>query len=165
MTQSEQIAKQVALKAAVDLAKDKFNVENNITEQLEVIKQISNNLYEHIKPVVAFQEPSSVVEKEPMNEQKVTYKYTDEKPAVNVGYKPKFEAKCPSCGSKVWDNRETAKDKQPKWKCGNKDGCDTGKGYAWASWNEDEFDNQIKKFMEEQTPTEKVDLEDLEPPF
>ena len=45
MTQkSEQIAKQVALKAAVKLTKDKFDVEKNITEQLEVIKQISNNL-------------------------------------------------------------------------------------------------------------------------
>ena len=75
MTQSEEIAKQVALKAAVELAKDKFNVDDNITEQLEVIKQISNNLYEHIKPVIPFQDPPSVVEIEPANEQKVTYKY------------------------------------------------------------------------------------------
>ena len=78
MTQSEQIAKQVALKAAVDLAKDKFNVDNNISEQLEIIKQISNNLYEHIKPVVAFEEPPSVIEIEPASEQKVTYKYGNE---------------------------------------------------------------------------------------
>ena len=79
MTQkSEQIAKQVALKAAVVLAKDKFNVDNNIAEQLEVIKQISNNLYEHIKPVVPFQDPPSVIEIEPANEQKVTYKYGNE---------------------------------------------------------------------------------------
>ena len=78
MTQSEEIAKQVALKAAVELAKDKFNVDNNIAEQLEVIKQISNNLYEHIKPVVPFQDPPSVIEIEPANEQKVTYKYGNE---------------------------------------------------------------------------------------
>jgi hypothetical protein len=76
MTQkSEQIAKQVALKAAIKLTKDKFNIDNNIAEQLEVIKQISNNLYEHIKPVVPFEEPPSVIEIEPANEQKVTYKY------------------------------------------------------------------------------------------
>jgi len=89
MTQSEQIAKQVALKAAVNLAKDKFNVDNNISEQLEIIKQISNNLYEHIKPVVAFEEPPSVIEIEPASEQKVTYKYGNE---TNTGEDTASEA-------------------------------------------------------------------------
>ena len=79
MTQSKDIAKQVALKAAIELTKDKFNIDNNIAEQLEVIKQISNNLYEHIKPVVPFQDPPSVIEIEPANEQKVTYKYGNKK--------------------------------------------------------------------------------------
>ena len=89
MTQSEEIAKQVALKAAVDSAKDKFNIDNNIEEQLEVIKQISNNLYEHIKPVVPFEEPPSVIEIEPANEQKVTYKYGNE---TNTGEDTASEA-------------------------------------------------------------------------
>ena len=90
MTQkSEQIAKQVALKAAVELTKDKFNIDNNIAEQLEVIKQISNNLYEHIKPVVPFEEPPSVIEIEPANEQKVTYKYGNE---TNTGEDTASEA-------------------------------------------------------------------------
>ena len=139
MTQkSEQIAKQVALKAAIELAKDKFNIDNNIAEQLEVIKQISNNLYEHIKPVVPFEEPPSIIEIEPANEPQVTYKYGDKETT--------FEPKCPECGSSVWDNRTTAKDKQPKWKCKNNDGCDTGNGYTWSSWNENEFNNAEKKF-------------------
>ena len=89
MTQSEEIAKQVALKAAVELAKYKFNIDNNIAEQLEVIKQISNNLYEHIKPVVPFEEPPSVIEIEPANEQKVTYKYGNE---TNTGEDTASEA-------------------------------------------------------------------------
>ena len=89
MTQSEEIAKQVSLKAAVELAKDKFNIDNNIAEQLEVIKQISNNLYEHIKPVVPFEEPPSVIEIEPANEQKVTYKYGNE---TNTGEDTASEA-------------------------------------------------------------------------
>lgn len=151
MTQSEIIMKQVALKAAVELTKDKFDPNNDIANQLEVIRNISNNLFNYLKD--GYEE-----------EQKVTYKYTNDTPQVTVGEKPKFEPKCPSCGSKVWDNRETAQGKQPLWKCGNKDGCDTGKGYPWASWNEDEFDNAIKQFTAEQTP-EVVEIEDLAPPF
>ena len=89
MTQSKDIAKQVALKAAIELTKDKFNVDDNITEQLEVIKQISNNLYEHIKPVIPFQDPPSVVEIEPANEQKVTYKYGND---TNTGEDTASEA-------------------------------------------------------------------------
>ena len=89
MTQSKDIAKQVALKAAIELTKDKFNIDNNIAEQLEVIKQISNNLYEHIKPVVPFQDPPSVIEIEPANEQKVTYKYGNE---TNTGEDTASEA-------------------------------------------------------------------------
>ncbi len=150
MTQSEIIMKQVALKAAVELTKDKFDSNNDIANQLEVIRNISNNLFNYLK--------------DGMVEQEVTYKYNNDTPEVTVGEKPKFEAKCPSCGSKVWDNRETAQGKQPLWKCGNKDGCDTGKGYPWASWNEDEFDNAIKQFTAEQTP-EVVDIDDLAPPF
>ena len=89
MTQSKDIAKQVALKAAIELTKDKFNVDDNISEQLEVIKQISNNLYEHIKPVIPFQDPPSVVEIEPANEQKVTYKYGND---TNTGEDTASEA-------------------------------------------------------------------------
>ena len=141
MTQSEQIAKQVALKGAIELTKDKFDVKQNITEQLEVIKQISNNLYEHLMPSDSFIDPPSIVEIEPTSEPQVTYKYDDKGTT--------FEPKCPECNSSVWDNRKTAKDKQPKWKCKNNDGCDTGNGYTWSSWNENEFDNAEKQFNSE----------------
>lgn len=49
------------------------------------------------------------------------------------------DPKCPHCGSKVWDNRETAKDKQPLWKCSSKQ-CGGGRnGFPWASWRADQF--------------------------
>ena len=49
MTQSEIIMKQVALKAAVELTKDKFDPNNDIANQLEVIRNISNNLFNYLK--------------------------------------------------------------------------------------------------------------------
>ena len=53
---------------------------------------------------------------------------------VNAG-----EPECPHCQSRVWDNRATAKDKQPLWKCSNKQ-CGGGRnGYPWASWRDDHF--------------------------
>lgn len=52
---------------------------------------------------------------------------------------PQPDLKCPSCGSKVWDNRETRKGKQPAFRCSNKD-CTGYKGGPWASWDENAFD-------------------------
>ena len=60
-----------------------------------------------------------------------------------------FTPKCPECKSEVEDNREKIKSdpkfaKIPVFSCTNKKGCDTGKGYSWATWNEDEFANAEK---------------------
>lgn len=58
-----------------------------------------------------------------------------------------FEPKCPACDSFVWDNRDTASNGQPVWRCKNDD-CTGGtfskkynKVMAWASWDENEFAN------------------------
>ena len=97
MTQSEEIAKQVALKAAIELAKDKFKIDN-------------------IKPVVPFEEPPSVIEIEPANEQKVTYKYGND---TNTGedtatdgqkkYVKDLFAKLPSDEKQKYDKQVNAK--------------------------------------------------------
>ena len=43
---------------------------------------------------------------------------------------------CPTCASRVWDNRATATGKQPLWKCSNKQ-CPGGRsGRGWASWED-----------------------------
>jgi hypothetical protein len=44
--------------------------------------------------------------------------------------------KCPSCGSEVTDQRETATGKMPLFKCSNR-GCRGGKDgkFSWASWD------------------------------
>lgn len=47
---------------------------------------------------------------------------------------------CPACGSKVWDNRDSATGSQPLWSCSNKGKCPGGKGaFTWGSWNANEF--------------------------
>ena len=112
MTQSKDIAKQVALKAAIELTRNKFNIDDNISEQLEVIKQISNNLYEHIKPEVPFQDLPSVIEIEPANEQKVTYKYDND---TNTGEDTASEAQkkfVKDLFAKLPDNEKQKYDKE-----------------------------------------------------
>lgn len=44
---------------------------------------------------------------------------------------------CPSCAHPVWDNRETATGRQPRWKCSNPE-CTGGKDgkWPWAAWDE-----------------------------
>ena len=64
-----------------------------------------------------------------------------------------FVPTCPSCNSEVWDNRETAQNNQPVWKCKNQD-CTGGtfskkynKLMPWASWEDQEFYNQEMAYL------------------
>ena len=51
------------------------------------------------------------------------------------------EPECPACGSRVWDNRDTAtaENRRPSWKCANKKCTGGRRGDEWASWKADEF--------------------------
>lgn len=48
--------------------------------------------------------------------------------------------RCPACGAKVIDQRDTATGRQPLFKCSNR-ACKGGKDgkYSWASWDPDQF--------------------------
>ena len=157
------IMKQVALKAGVDFMKDRTNIPADVAEHLEETQKVAETFYEWLQQDTGISESNvpSVIEPEP------------NRTVIKDGTKKTFEPKCPECNSKVWDNRETARGKQPLWKCGNKDGCDTGKGYAWASWNAEEFVNAELAFNNKNKATS-VDMDDLianapeevtEPPF
>ena len=131
--------KQVALKGAIKLTKDKFDTDQDINQQLEVIKNISNNLFSYLKEGMEVATPTvhAPFDSEPVNE-----------PIIKTELKS-FTPKCPECKSEVEDNREKIKSdlkfaKIPVFSCTNKKGCDTGKGYSWATWNEDEFANAEK---------------------
>ena len=136
MNTNESIMKQVALKGAIKLTKDKFDIDQDINQQLEVIKNISNNLFSYLKEGMEVATPTvhAPFDNEPVNE-----------PIIKTELKS-FTPKCPECKSEVEDNREKIKSdpkfaKIPVFSCTNKKGCDTGKGYSWATWNEDEFNN------------------------
>ena len=138
MNTNESIMKQVALKAAIELTKDKFDFNDvGTNQQLDLIKDISDNLFSYLKEGVEQAVPTvqAPFEQEPPNE-----------PVFETELKS-FTPKCPECKSDVEDNREKIKSdpkfaKIPVFSCTNKKGCDTGKGYSWATWNEDEFANQ-----------------------
>ena len=139
MNTNESIMKQVALKGAIKLTKDKFDIDQDINQQLEVIKNISNNLFSYLKEGMEVATPTvhAPFDNEPVNE-----------PIIKTELKS-FTPKCPECKSEVEDNREKIKSdpkfaKIPVFSCTNKKGCDTGKGYSWATWNEDEFANAEK---------------------
>lgn len=79
---SELILKQVALKGAIKLTKDSFDISNDINTQLDVIKNISTNLFEYLKDGYETKvEIAYGVEPEKEQEQKVTYKYGNDESA------------------------------------------------------------------------------------
>jgi len=154
---SRSIAKSVALKAAVDVAKDKFDVDGDISAQAEKIIVISDKFYDYLLSgtINAVHEVFETTEKA----------VSETNDVVQMGGKGKFEPKCPECNAKVYDNRQTAKDKQPLWKCSNKGVCDTGKGWPWSSWNADEFTNAENAFNAGSPPQAKDNFAENEAPF
>lgn len=50
-------------------------------------------------------------------------------------------AQCPSCGSKVYDNRDTAtpENKRPVFRCANKECTGGSQGRSWATWDRSYF--------------------------
>ena len=97
MNINESIMKQVALKGAIKLTKDKFDVDQDINKQLEVIKNISNNLFTYLKD--GLEDVVVPTIKAPFDtKQTSNYVHTDE--TIEVVFKS-FTPKCPECGSEV----------------------------------------------------------------
>jgi len=106
------ISRQVALKGAVELAKDS----DNISEILATAELIQNWILS------------------PFNN-KETVVNTPKKPRSPVG---QAEYKCPACASKVYDNRLDKKsEKSPNFKCGNKQCTAGSNGFPYASWSDE----------------------------
>lgn len=117
------ISRQVALKGAVELAKDS----DTIDEVLATAEIIQNWILS----------PFSQIAKSPV----VNAPMTQPSPPIhNESQSPvgQAEFKCPACASKVYDNRADKKsDKSPNFKCGNKQCTGGNNGFPYASWSDE----------------------------
>ena len=117
------ISRQVALKGAVELAKDS----ETIDEILATAEIIQNWILSPFSKVT-----ENPVVSTPMTQPSPPTRESSQSP-VGQG-----ELKCPSCASKVYDNRADKKsDKSPNFKCGNKQCTGGNNGYPYASWSDE----------------------------
>jgi len=149
------ISRQVALKGAVELAKDT----DTIDEVLATAEIIQNWILSPFS-----KQAESPVVNTPMTEKKPSPQIHNESQSpVGQG-----EFKCPSCASKVYDNRIDKKsDKSPNFKCGNKQCTGGNNGYPYASWS----DEPPAEIMPNYVPADLVqpksldDITDSDTPF
>ena len=147
------ISRQVALKGAVELAKDS----DTIDEILATAEIIQNWILSPFSKVA-----ENPVVNTPMTQPSPPTRESSQSP-VGQG-----ELKCPSCASKVYDNRADKKsDKSPNFKCGNKQCTGGNNGYPYASWS----DEPPAEIMPNYVPADLVqpksldDITDSDTPF
>ena len=147
------ISRQVALKGAVELAKDT----DTIDEVLATAEIIQNWILSPFSKVA-----ENPVVSTPMTQPSPPIRESSQSP-VGQG-----EFKCPSCASKVYDNRADKKsDKSPNFKCGNKQCTGGNNGYPYASWS----DEPPAEIMPNYVPADLVqpksldDITDSDTPF
>ena len=147
------ISRQVALKGAVELAKDT----DTIDEILATAEIIQNWILSPFSKVT-----ENPVVSTPMTQPSPPTRESSQSP-VGQG-----ELKCPSCASKVYDNRADKKsDKSPNFKCGNKQCTGGNNGYPYASWS----DEPPAEIMPNYVPADLVqpksldDITDSDTPF
>tara|TARA_B100000902_G_scaffold333435_1_gene331983 strand:+ start:196 stop:660 length:465 start_codon:yes stop_codon:yes gene_type:complete len=117
------ISRQVALKGAVELAKDT----DTIDEVLATAEIIQNWILSPFSTIA-----KNPVVNAPMTQPSPTIRETSQSPVGQA------EFKCPACASKVYDNRADKKsDKSPNFKCGNKQCTAGNNGFPYASWSDE----------------------------
>ncbi len=119
------ISRQVALKGAVELACNSDMYFEGVSEVLATAEILQNWI------LIPFNNKETVVNT-PMTQPSPPTRESSQSP-VGQG-----ELKCPSCASKVYDNRADKKsDKSPNFKCGNKQCTGGNNGYPYASWSDE----------------------------
>ena len=121
------ISRQVALKGAIELASHSDMLFENINEVLATAEIIQNWILSPFSQVA-----ENTVVSTPATQPSPPTRESSQSP-VGQG-----ELKCPSCASKVYDNRADKKsDKSPNFKCGNKQCTGGNNGYPYASWSDE----------------------------
>lgn len=121
------ISRQVALKGAIELACNSDMYYKGVSEVLETAEILQNWILSPFSKVA-----ENPVVNTPMTQPSPPTRESSQSP-VGQG-----ELKCPSCASKVYDNRADKKsDKSPNFKCGNKQCTGGNNGYPYASWSDE----------------------------
>ena len=119
------IVRQVAIKSAIELASSGYPTLSSDAEIFKFAQDIEDWV---LNPFA--QSTNSVVS---------TPATQPSQPNVS-SHSPvgQVELKCPSCASKVYDNRLDKKsDKSPNFKCGNKQCTGGNNGFGYASWSDE----------------------------
>lgn len=147
------ISRQVALKGAVELAKDS----ETIDEILATAEIIQNWILSPFSKVA-----ENPVVSTPMTQPSPPTRESSQSPVGQA------EFKCPACASKVYDNRADKKsEKSPNFKCGNKQCTAGNNGFPYASWS----DEPPAEIMPNYVPADLVqpksldDITDSDTPF
>lgn len=149
------IVRQVAIKSAIELASSGYPTLSSDAEIFKFAQDIEDWV---LNPFA--QSTNSVVS---------TPATQPSQPSVS-SHSPvgQVELKCPSCASKVYDNRLDKKsDKSPNFKCGNKQCTGGNNGFAFASWSDDIPIECLPDYKEASVPIAKSmdELEDNVSPF
>ena len=121
------ISRQVALKGAIELACNSNMHYEGVSEILATAEILQNWILSPFSKVA-----ENPVVNTPMTQPSPPTRESSQSP-VGQG-----ELKCPSCASKVYDNRADKKsDKSPNFKCGNKQCTGGNNGYPYASWSDE----------------------------
>ena len=121
------ISRQVALKGAIELACNSDMYYEGVSEVLATAEILQNWILSPFSKVA-----ENPVVNTPMTQPSPPTRESSRSP-VGQG-----ELKCPSCASKVYDNRADKKsDKSPNFKCGNKQCTGGNNGYPYASWSDE----------------------------
>jgi len=136
------IAKSVALKAATNLLKDKFDINEDLSAQTEKVIAVSNKLYDWLceGTINAVNAVFETIDKTDQLKEQPKQKHNFDEAGVTSKV-----ISCPSCGGEIWDNRHKPKEGFPIMKCKSTAEECKGEGakWPWSIFSQEEVDELV----------------------